>query len=57
MSAKGRSPPKRPHVPREYTDAVVLPPGEWYLVVRSTDRVGVLVGRFARVYLKVTAQG
>ncbi len=42
---------------REYADAAVLPPGEWYLVVRSTDQVGVLVGRSARVYLKVTAQG
>jgi hypothetical protein len=42
---------------REYTDAVVLPPGDWYLVVRSTDQVGVFVGRSARVYLKVTAQG
>ena len=42
---------------REYTDTVVVPPGEWYLVVRSTDQVGALVGRSARVYLKVTAQG
>ena len=42
---------------REYSDATVLPPGEWYLVVRSTDQVGALVGRSTRLYLKVTAQG
>jgi len=43
---------------REYTEAAVLPPGEWHFVIRSTDQTPLLgKGKSSRVYLKITVQG
>jgi hypothetical protein len=43
---------------REYSEAAVLPLGEWHFVIRSMDPTPLLgKGKSSRVYLKVTVQG
>ena len=42
---------------RDYNDAAVLPHGEWFVIIRSTDPLPLLgKGQTSRVHLKVTTQ-